>query len=216
MVSMMIRVLAVACVLLLSAEASAQTCLGLPSFSEGLYQASGFASFTDGAQRLGGGVAIGSDDIFGGGTLAFTNFSDVEGNATSFSANAGATFVLSDRERIDACPVASVIISGGPDSDEVDVTGVGLRAGGRLGLVAAQSGNLDVVPTFGLDIAYDRVTAEFLGVDTSASDTYVIVRAGVGLNWNKRLGFLPLLSVPLGLDGSDAEFSFIVTYAFGK
>jgi hypothetical protein len=199
------------------AEASAQTCLGLPSFAEGPYQASIGAAFTDGAQSFGGGLAAGSDDIFGGATLSFRNVSAVDSTATSFAANVGSTFVLSQRERVEACPVGSVIITSGPDiGDTVDVSGVGLRAGGRLGVVAAELNNMEVVPTFGLDIAYDRVKAEVLDVETTARETYVIARVGVGFILNKRIGLLPALGIPLGLDDSDPEFSIVVAYHFGR
>ncbi|MGH9346134.1 MAG: hypothetical protein ACRD26_02600 [Vicinamibacterales bacterium] len=202
--------------LLAAAEASAQTCLGLPSFSEGLYQASAGVAFTDGAQRVGGGLAIGSEDLFAGGRLTFTNVSDIDATATSFAANGGASFLINERERIEACPVASVIITGGPDVGDIDVHGVGLRAGGRLGVVAYESGDLEVVPTFGLDLAYDRVTAELAGVETSTGETYVIARAGVGFILNRRLGLVSSLGVPLGLTGGDPEFSIVVAYTFGR
>jgi hypothetical protein len=97
-----------------------------------------------------------------------------------------------------------------------DVSVVGLRAGGRLGLVAYESGNMQVVPTFGLDIAYDRVSADFAGTETTARETYVIARVGAGFVFNERIGIVPMLGVPLGLDGADPEFSFLVTYTFGR
>jgi hypothetical protein len=202
--------------LVMAADAAAQTCLGLPSFSEGPYQAALGVSFTEGAQGFGGGAALGTDDIFAGAALVFTNVSDADSIATSFAANVGATYVINDRERIEACPVASVIIRSGPDAGEVDTRGVGLRAGGRLGLLAAESGNVDIVPTFGFDIAYDRITAEVGPVETTVRDTYVIVRAGVGFILNERVAFVPALGVPLGIDGADPEFSFVVALNFGQ
>jgi hypothetical protein len=124
--------------------------------------------------------------------------------------------MLNPREGIEACPVASVIIRSGPDVGEIDTKGVGLRAGGRLGILAAESGNLDVVPTFGLDIAYDRITAEIGPVETTARDTYVIVRVGVGLILNDRMGLVPSLGVPLGIDDADPEFSIVFALNFGQ
>ena len=214
---MRFRTLVVGMFLLFSAaEGFAQTCLGLPSFSEGPYQASLGVAFSDGAQGFGGGFALGSDDVFAGATLGFTNISDADSLATSFGAHAGATFVVNERERVEACPVASVLITRGPDIGDVDIHAVGLRAGGRLGVLAAETGNVDVVPTFGLDIAYDRVTAEVGAVETSVRDTYVIVRAGVGFILNERIAFVPSLGVPLGVDDSDPEFSFVVALNFGN
>jgi hypothetical protein len=202
--------------LITAADASAQTCLGLPSFSVGPYQASFTSVFTEGVSKFGGGFALGSDDIFGGATISVTSFDEIEENATSFGAHGGATFVVSDSERIEACPVASVSIAGGPDIGDVNVNGVGLRAGGRLGMSVYRAGDWQVVPTFGLDLAFDRVTAELAGVETSERETYGIARVGVGFILNERIGLLPILGVPLGLDDADPEFSFTVSYTFGR
>jgi hypothetical protein len=199
-----------------AADASAQTCLGLPSFSVGPYQASFTANFAEGVQKFGGGFTLGSDDIFGGATVAVTSFDDIDENATSFGAHAGATFSVSDSERIEACPVASVTIAGGPDIGDADINGVGLRAGGRLGMSVYRAGDWEIVPTFGLDLAFDRVTAELAGVETSERETYGIARVGVGFVLNERIGILPILGVPLGLDDSDPEFSFTISYTFGR
>jgi hypothetical protein len=199
-----------------AADASAQTCLGLPSFAVGPYQGSFNAVFTEGLQKYGGGFALGTEEIFGGATLAVTNFSDIDDNSTSFGAHAGANFTISDAERIEACPVASVTIAGGPDIGDADVSGIGLRAGGRLGMSVYRSGNLELVPTFGLDLAFDRVTAELGGVETSERETYGIARVGVGFLLNERIGILPILGVPLGLDDADPEFSITLSYTFGR
>ena len=202
--------------LLCAAEASAQTCLGLPSFSEGPYQASLGLSFTDGAQGFNGGGAFGSENVFAGAGFQYVSFSDLDESAWSFGANAGASFAVSDRERIEACPVASIAIATGPDVGDVDVKGVGLRAGGRLGLLAAETGNVEVIPTFGFDIAYTRLRGEVGDVETTlARETYVIARAGVGFVWNKRFAVVPALDIPLGLEGSDPEFNVLFAINFG-
>lgn len=204
------------CILLCASHASAQTCLGMPSFRDGQFQVSLGAAFSEGAQGFGGGGALGSDDLFVGASLAVTDVDGADSTATSFAVNMGASFVVNQRERIQACPVASVILTGGPDVGDVDVSGVGLRAGGRLGVVAYESGDMQVVPTFGLDIAYDRIDGDVGPVETTlARETYVIVSVGAGFILNKHVGIVPVLRVPLGLDGSDPEFSFVVAYNFG-
>jgi len=198
-------------ILLAAAEASAQTCLGLPSFDDAPYQGFAGAGFTDGAQRFGAGAAIGSESVFAGAGLGFTNFSEADSNATTFMAHVGANYTFNTRDRITACPLLAVAVTTGPDIGDVDVHGVGLTAGGRLGIVAAETGNIEIVPTFGLDIAYDRLTGDVGDVRTTLSrETYGIVRVGVGFVLNKWIGFVPALSVPLGLDGADPEFSFDV------
>jgi hypothetical protein len=203
-------------ILLCATEAAAQTCLGMPSFRDGQFQVSAGAAFREGAQGFGGGGALGTDDLFVGATVSVTDVEAADSTATAFAMNVGASFVVNERERIQACPVASVILTGGPDVAGVDVSGVGLRAGGRLGLVAYESGDLELVPTFGVDIAYDRINGDVGDVETTlARETYMILRVGAGIILNKRVGIVPVLSVPVGLDGSDAEFSFLVAYNFG-
>jgi hypothetical protein len=204
-------------ILFFATEAWAQTCLGMPSFRDGQYQVSLGAAFSEGTQGIGGGGALGTDDLFVGASLAVRDVDGADSTATSFAMNVGASFVVNERERIQACPVASVILTGGPDVAGLDVSGVGLRAGGRLGLVAYESGDLEVVPTFGLDIAYDRINGDVGDVETTlARETYVILRVGAGFVLNKHVAIVPVLGVPLGLDGSDPEFSFVVAYNFGS
>ena len=204
-------------ILLCATEVSAQTCLGMPSFSDGQFQVSLGAAFSEGAQGFGGGGALGTDDLFVGASLTRTDVDGADSSATSFAVNFGASFGVNEREGIQACPVASVILTGGPDVAGVDVSGVGLRAGGRLGIIAYESGDLQLVPTFGVDIAYDRINGDVGPVETTlARETYVIVRVGAGFIFNKHVGIVPVLSVPLGLDGADAEFSFLVAYNFGN
>lgn len=204
-------------ILLCATEAAAQTCLGMPSFRDGQFQVSVGAAFSEGAQGFRGGGALGTDDLFVGVSFDVTDVDGADSTATSFAANVGASFVVNERERIQACPVASVILTGGPDVAGVDVSGVGLRAGGRLGIVAYESGDLELVPTFGLDIAYDRINGDVGPVETTlARETYVIARVGAGIILNKRVGIVPVLSIPLGLDGADPEFSFVVAYNFGN
>jgi hypothetical protein len=203
-------------ILMCASEASAQTCLGMPSFQNGQFQVSLGAAFSEGAQGIGGGGALGTDDLFVGASLSVTDVDGADSSATAFAMNVGASFLVNQRERIQACPVASVILTGGPDVAGVDVSGVGLRAGGRLGIVGYESGDLEVVPTFGLDIAYDRINGDVGPVETTlARETYVILRVGAGFILNKRVGIVPVLGVPLGLDGADPEFSFLVAYNFG-
>ena len=203
-------------ILLCATHASAQTCLGMPSFRDGQFQVSLGAAFSEGAQGFGGGGALGSDDLFVGASLAVTDVDGADSTATSFGVNIGANFVVNQRERIQACPVASVILTGGPDVGGMDVNQVGLRAGGRLGVVAYESGDLEVVPTFGLEIAYDRINGDIGPVETTlARETYAIARVGVGFILNKRVGIVPALGIPLGLDNSDPEFSFVFAYNFG-
>jgi hypothetical protein len=57
---------------------------------------------------------------------------------------------------------------------------VSVQGGASIGVIAAQDGDLMVVPFFGLAAAYTRVTTEIGGIEDSASDTGGVADLGVG------------------------------------
>jgi hypothetical protein len=92
----------------------------------------------------------------------------------------------------------------------------GLRGGARLGIVATTGGPVTIVPTFGLDIAYDRVSADLAGVANSEGETYAIARIGAGFLITDRFSIVPTVSMPLGRDDSDVTFYIGVGIILGS
>jgi hypothetical protein len=209
-----------ACVLLvtflIAAPASAQVCLGAPSFRDAPYQAGIGASFTEGLRQVDGTFAGGGESLFAGAGVSVLNFTDLDERTAGVSAFAGAEFATDQRSRVLVCPVVRLGFLAGPDFGAVDLSSVALQGGGSVGVIAAQDGELMVVPFFGLAVAYQRVTTEIGDIETSASDTGGVADLGVGLILNRTVGITPLVSIPFSSGSSDAVFTIRFTFNFGN
>ena len=207
--------LCVLVVFLVAKPTSAQTCMGAPSFRAAPYQAGVAASFTEGLRQVEGTFAGGGESVFGGAGVSVLNFTDIDERTAGVSAFAGAEFATDQRNRVLLCPIVRLGFLAGPDFGPVDLSSVALQGGASLGVIAAQDGDLAVVPFFGLSAGYTRVTSEVGGVETSASDTGGIADLGVGFIFTRTVGITPQVSIPFSSGGSDAVFTIRLTFTFG-
>lgn len=209
-----------ACILLaiflLAKPASAQTCLGAPSFRDGPYQVGVSASFTEGAREVEGTFAGGGETLFGGAGLSVVNFTDLDERTVGVSAFAGAEFATDTRNRVLLCPVASLGFLAGPDFGPLDVSSATLQGGASIGVIASQNADLMVVPFFGLAVLYQRVSTDFNGSEESVDDTGGVATLGVGLILTRTVGITPLVSIPFSAGGSDVVFTIRFTFNFGS
>jgi hypothetical protein len=201
--------------ILVAKPASAQTCLGAPSFREAPYQVGVAASFTEGLRQVDGTFAGGGESLFAGAGVSALNFTDIDERTVGVSAFAGAELATDQRSRVLLCPIVRLGFLAGPDFGAVDLSSVTLQGGASIGVIAAQDGDLMVVPFFGLAAGYTRVTTEFGGVETSASDTGGVADLGVGLILTRTVGITPQVSIPFSSGGSDAVFTIRLTFNFG-
>jgi hypothetical protein len=108
-----------ACVLLLTflmaKTASAQTCLGAPSFREAPLQVGVAASFTEDLRQVEGTFAGGGESLFAGAGLAVLNFTDIDERTAGVSAFAGAELATDRRNRVLLCPIVRLGFLAGPD-----------------------------------------------------------------------------------------------------
>jgi hypothetical protein len=209
-----------ACVLLLAflvaRPASAQTCLGAPSFRVAPYQAGVAASFTEGLRQVDGTFAGGGESVFAGAGVSVLNFTAIDERTAGVTAFAGAEFATDQRSRVLLCPIVRLGFLAGPDIGPIDLSSVTLQGGANIGVIAAQDGDLMVVPFFGLAIGYTRVTSEIGDTETSASDTGGVAELGVGLILTRTVGITPQVSIPFSSGGSDAVFTIRLTFNFGN
>jgi hypothetical protein len=195
-------------------QAEAQLCSGAPSFRDNPLQVAVAAAFTDGAQAVGGEFAGGGRALFGGVGVSVINFPDVDATSTEVSAFGGAD-LGTQSDRVFVCPAASIAFGTGPDFDPVNVSTLTINTGGSVGIVAAQSGQLMVVPTFGLAAVFNQVSVEFGDVDESEWDTSGAATVGVGFIFNRNVGITPALIVPFSAGDSDVIFSIRLSFGFG-
>lgn len=209
-----------ACVLLVTLvaarPASAQICLGSPSFSIAPYQVAVAASFTEGVREVEGTFAGGNESVFAGAGGSVVRFTDADVRTAGVSAFAGAEFATDQRSRVLLCPVVRLGFLAGPDIGPVDVSSVALQGGASIGVIASQEGDMMVVPFFGLSAVYQRFTTEIGGVESSGSDSGGVADLGVGLIFNRTVAITPLVSIPFSTGGSDAIFTIRFSFNFGR
>lgn len=211
------RCLVVSLVLLaiVRSPAVAQTCMGMASFSSGPVQVSGNAAFASGANRFGAGLAYGArGGIFAGADVGTTSYDGLDASL-DFGATLGYQMQVGKAQ---VCPIANASYDNGPDSDadgvnsSVKSAGFGLSVGTPLG-----TNRMQIVPSAGVGLVYSKAKVEISGLGSGeGSDTYGLAQLGLGLVFNQNIAVRPSVSIPLGLDNSDATFGVSVGFNFGK
>jgi hypothetical protein len=201
-----------------NAPAAAQTCLGLPSHSNGQMQVTGNATFTDLSNSFGTSIGYGQPaGIFGNAQLGMTSYDGLDGSAIDLGAQAGYQLTVSQAQ---VCPVASLSLGMGPN----DVDGAGTDVSSRQGTIGFAVGKvmgsnpkMKLVPNAGLGLAYRKQKLDDGTSSIEASETYGQASVGLGLIFNSHLAVRPSISIPLGSDFSnDPSFGLTVAYNFGS
>jgi hypothetical protein len=202
--------------LLVATPASAQLCLGAPTFRTAPYQVGIAAAFTEGARGVEGTFAGGGESVFAGAGVSVVNFTDVDVRAAGVSAFVGAEVATDRQNRVLLCPVVQLGFVAGPDLGPVDVSSMTLQGGASIGVIAVENGDAMVVPFFGLAALYQRVKTEIGDVENSASDTGGVASLGVGFIVNRTVGITPSLAIPFSAGRDDPIFTIRLTFNFGQ
>jgi hypothetical protein len=209
-----------ALVLTLGTRAAAQTCAGMPSFSSGQMQVSGGGSFADGTSSFGGTFGYGvPKGLYGKAGVGTTSYDALDGSSFDFGVGGGYQVPLHTSRTAEICPVASLSLGSGPN----DVVGTGVDMSSRtfafgaaLGAKLGHNPQLQFVPNASFQFANTRVSADD-GTDTvSGSESYGLLTLGTGFVFNSRYSLNPSISIPMGLEGSDASFSLAGAIHFGR
>jgi hypothetical protein len=204
----------------LGARAVAQTCTGMPSFSAGQMQVTAGGSFADGTSSFGGTFGYGvPKSFYGKAALGTTSYDAFDGSSVDFGASGGYQIALQSSRTVEVCPVASLSIGSGPN----DVLGTGVDMSSRTfafgAAMGAQLGNnpqLQIVPNASFQFANTRLEIDD-GTDSAAgSESYGLLTLGTGFVFNSRYSLNPSISLPMGLEGSDASFSLAGAIHFGR
>ena len=205
-------------VALTAAPAEAQLCAGAPSFRELPNQIGVSGVFSDDAQGVGGHFGLGGQTLFAGGGLGFLNYDELKSTATTVSGFVGADLAANEGQRVFVCPVGGVGFGVGPDRGPLDVWSFSLEGGVHVGVVASEANELRVVPTFGLAVIYDRLSAKSRngGNTATSSDGLGNVSVGVGFVMNGNVGITPSLIVPFAAVNNDPIFLLDFTFNFNR
>ena len=211
--------LAVACSVTLPAASYAQTCAGSASFSNGAVRIGAAATFNDGTDLYGGGVALGSaHGAFVAANAGRISYSSVSGKSTEIGALVG--YGISSGSVAEFCPLVAYTHTSFPDefagptritSGESD-----FGFGGTFGVRAKASPTADFVPFAALQYVHAVFNTTFgpLG-SSSGSQDYGLLGLGVGMVINKTVTFQPSVSIPFALAGSKAAVNIGLSLNFG-
>lgn len=216
--------LGLAALLACGSQAWAQVCSGaVPISNTSPLQAGGSVVFAKDTTGFSGIVQGGNSNIFGGLQIGRINV-DVPGDdlkATAIGGRVGAQFTYEMDRPIHVCPVFTLSRQWASDAFDIeglDSSATSVAFGGDVGLLAMESGDMQIVPTAGLYFGRISFREEFDGEELiDESDTGGLFNVGVGLLFNQRFSVTPLITFPFGFGGdSDPSFSITALYSFGR
>jgi hypothetical protein len=202
------------------ARAAAQTCTGMPAFSSGQMQIAGGGSFADGASSFGGTFGYGvPQGMYGKAGIGTTSYDALDGSSLDFSLAGGYQIPLQTSRTAELCPVASLSLGSGPDDvlgSGIDMSSRTFALGAALGAQLGHNPQLQIVPNASLQLANTRLSVDDGTDSASDSESYGLLTLGTGFVFNSRYSLNPSISIPMGLEGSDASFSLAGAIHFGR
>ena len=207
------------CVAFAASTADAQTCQGYSSFSAGPLRVGGDLGFGNDVSIYAADLSYSprGNKLFIGGALGAASFDGLDGTALALGGQGGYQIeVKSMSHQVQVCPVASIQYLSGPsdiNGSGIDMSTLSFQGGMQVGARFRGSPQLELVPTGGLSIAHTSVELDGSGAD-ALTDTYGILSLGTGFVFNRNLSLVPLLSIPMGLEGADPSFQLSVSYNF--
>jgi hypothetical protein len=211
--------LSLALPLCLSAQAAAQTCVGMPSFSTGRMQVSGGAQFADGANSFGGAFGYGSPKgLYGKAGIGTTSYDAFDGSSFDLDLAGGYQIQLQHRAA-QVCPIASLTLGSGPNNvlgSGVDLSNRTFAFGASVGGAVGRNPQVRILPNASFQFANTRATADDGTTSASDSQSYGLLTLGTGFVFNSRYSLNPSISVPVGLDGGNTSFGLMGAINFGR
>jgi hypothetical protein len=205
---------------LLGARAAAQTCAGMPSFSNGQMQVAAGGTFADGASSFGGTFGYGvPKSFYGKAGIGSTSYDAFDGSSFDFSVGGGYQIPLQASRVAELCPVASLSFGSGPNDvlgSGVDMSNRTFAFGAALGAQVGNSPQMQILPNASFQFANTRATLDDGTDSVSGSESYGLLTLGTGFVFNSRYSVNPSISIPMGLDGSDVSFGLAGAINFGR
>ena len=187
----------------LTAQAAAQTCVGMPSFSSGQMQLAGGGQFADGVSSFGGTFGYGTPKaLYGKAGVGTTSYDSFDGSSFDFNVGGGYQIPLHTSRTAELCPVANLSIGSGPK----DVLGTGtdissrtLAFGASVGALLGRNPQLRILPNASFQFANTHATVDDGTNSASDSESYALLSLGTGFVFNSRFSLNPSISFPIGL-----------------
>jgi hypothetical protein len=199
-----------------TAAASAQVCLGLPSFETRQAHLNVAAEFPEGAKAYAVGVGAGKhNNLFANLGAGRVSYDDDGGNSNYGFLEFGYQLPLG---KLQLCPIAGGALYAGPDDDVNDIkqTARVATAGGALGL-PLDAGTVRLIPNVG--VKYEWVSLKIdepLVGETKENSSGGVVDLGFAFVFKDRLSIQPLAHVFFGGDDNpDPSFGVFASVSFG-
>ena len=204
----------------LSSSASAQTCVGMPSFASGQMQVAGGGTFADGANGFAGTFGYGAPKgLYGKAGVGTTSYDGLNGSSLDFGVAGGYSIPLETKRTAELCPVASLSIGSGPKDiagSGVDMSSRTFAFGASLGALVNKSSQVQILPNAAFQFANTRNTLDDGTTSASGSESYGLLTLGTGFVFHSRFSVNPSISIPVGLDGSSTSFGLGGAINFGR
>jgi hypothetical protein len=211
-----ILLLSLALPLLLGSKAAAQACAGMPSFASGPMQITAGGSFADGTSSFGGTFGYGMPTgLYGKAGIGSTSYDGLDGSSFDFGVGGGYQIPLQSSRKAELCPIASLSFGSGPNDvlgSGADMSTRNFAFGAALGAQVGNSPQMQILPNASFQFANTRVEI----ADAAGSESYGLLTLGTGFVFNSRFSVNPSISIPMGLDGSDASFGLAGAINFGR
>jgi hypothetical protein len=199
----------------------AQICEGRPSFAVGGAQVSAGMAFGDGVSSFGGGFGMGaSNGVYGSAVVGTTSYDGLNGSSFNVGGDLGYQIPAGSTGTLQLCPTGGFGFEFGPNDIEdtgFDASGWGARFGVQLGAALPAGEKLSVVPNGGLSFAHAKVKVEDAAGDTfiEGSENYGVLRLGLGFVIDSKVGLIPAVHIPIGLEDGEASFALNAVLNFG-
>lgn len=194
---------------------SAQTCLGLPSFSRGPVNLRGGYASSTGARQYSGGIQAGGRSVFGGVSASAATYDGYPGTGIGGSFDLGTQIPLGDGRSASLCPVVEAGVSSGPNGTGYTITGHSIAGGLALGANIAAGESFHLLPNMnGLYVSGGN-TIKVGTQEVSGTSSYGSIEFGLGLLFGRTFAVTPYIAIPVGLDNSTNTYGLYVSLALG-
>jgi hypothetical protein len=204
----------------LTAQAAAQTCVGMPSFTSGQMQVAGGGQFADGASSFGGTFGYGvPKGLYGKAGIGTTSYDGLDGSSFDFGVGGGYQVPLHSSRVAELCPIASLSLGSGPNDifgSGADMSSRTFALGASVGALVNRNPQVRILPNASFQIANSRVKLDDGTNSASDSQSYGLLSLGTGFVFNSRFSLNPSISIPVGLDGGDTSFGLMGAMNFGR
>lgn len=205
---------------LLSTQAAAQTCVGMPPFASGHMQLAAGGTFADGTSGFGGTFGYGTPKaLYGKAGIGTTSYDGFDGSSFDLSLGGGYQIPLKASRVAQLCPVANLTVGSGPNDilgAGVDMSSRTFAFGAAVGALVGHSSQVNILPNASFQFANTRISMDDGTTSAAGSESYALLTLGTGFVFNSRFSVNPSISIPMGLDGGNTSFGLMGAMNFGR